>query len=160
MIQAGWLYAHRDCLQDIYAVRRAVFTDEQGFDAGIDRDAYDQTAGHVYVNDEAGRTVATARLFQNEQGEWHAGRFAVLKECRGQGLGDMMLRMILLKASQLSASTLYVSAQLHAAGFYQKFGFSACGPEYLEAGQPHLPMKVDLDQVDWHPACKKSGRDA
>lgn len=155
MIQAGWAYAHKDDLTAIYAVRRRVFSEEQGFDPAIDHDDYDQVAGHVYVKDETGQTVGTGRLFKDDQGLWHAGRFAVLNHCRGQRFGDMILRMVLQKAQQLGVEDLYISAQMHAVGFYKKFGFVACGDEYEEAGQPHLPMKVAISTVDWHPACKK-----
>lgn len=155
MVQAGWLYAHRDDLTQIYAVRETVFAQEQGFDANIDQDDYDQAAGHAYVKNDQGIIVGTARLFQDKQKIWRAGRFAVLKEYRGQGFGDLLLRMILYKAEQLAVTELYVNAQRHVAGFYSKFGFTPHADEYLEEGQPHIPMKVYIDDVNWHTGCQK-----
>ena len=36
------------------------------------------------------------------------------------------------------------SAQTHALGFYEKFGFVAFGDEYLDVGIPHRSMRLRL----------------
>ena len=37
-----------------------------------------------------------------------------------------------------------LGAQTYAIGFYEKLGFTACGPEYDDAGIPHRDMSRDL----------------
>jgi predicted GNAT family N-acyltransferase len=37
-----------------------------------------------------------------------------------------------------------LSAQIHAAAFYADAGFVAEGEQYLEAGIPHVAMRLDL----------------
>ena len=37
-----------------------------------------------------------------------------------------------------------LGAQTHAIGFYEKLGFTAFGPEYLDAGIPHRDMDRPL----------------
>ena len=52
------------------------------------------------------------------------------------GHTDRMLRPGLPKAQALS--------QTHALGFYERLGFTAFGPEYMDAGIPHRDMVMDL----------------
>jgi ElaA protein len=34
-----------------------------------------------------------------------------------------------------------LASQAHLAGFYGRYGFVATGPEYLDDGIPHVPMR-------------------
>jgi predicted GNAT family N-acyltransferase len=69
---------------------------------------------------------------------------AVLKEFRGRRLGDMVMRMLMVKAHDMGAAEVFVGAQCRAQGFYEKLGFTVCGEEYDDEGVPHLPMKAVL----------------
>lgn len=123
-----------------FAIRRAVFVEEQGFAAESEFDEIDAAALHVLVT-EGGRPAATARLYQ-QGGEWHIGRVAVMGEFRGKGIGSLAMRMLMQKAEDLGASVVHVGAQRRAEAFYAALGFSACGEEYLEEGVAHVPMKA------------------
>lgn len=123
-----------------FAIRQAVFVEEQGFSAITEFDAVDDVALHVLVSED-GEPAATARLYEQD-GAWHIGRVAVLKEHRGRGVGEIAMRILMQKAVQLGAQEVHVGAQRQAEGFYLRLGFTPCGPEYDDEGVPHVPMKA------------------
>jgi predicted GNAT family N-acyltransferase len=47
-------------------------------------------------------------------------------------------------AREMGYSSIAISAQSHAVGFYEGLGYVAVGYEYFEAGIPHLEMHVRL----------------
>ncbi len=117
-------------------IRFAVFVDEQKVPAEIELDEHDATSLHVIAR-EAGRAVGTGRLLL----DGHIGRMAVLRDWRGRGVGAAMLD-VLVEAARLRGDTSVVlSAQTHALDFYRKAGFVVEGPEFMEAGIPHQPMR-------------------
>lgn len=125
---------------EVFAIRRKVFIEEQGFSAVAEFDVIDREALHALVLLH-GQPAATARLFERG-GQWHIGRVAVLKEHRGGGLGQAAMRMLMQKAADFGASEVLVGAQRRAQGFYEALGFTPCGPEYDEEGVLHVPMKA------------------
>ena len=143
------------------AVRQAVFVREQGFDAALDHDRYDDISAHVLLYDQtdeagnpAGPPVATGRLFWLD-GEFVIGRVCVLKEKRGQHLGDLTMRMLLYKAMQHGAQWVCVGAQKQAAGFYARYGFE-CVQEYLDEGVAHVRMRVRGDRINLEGTCQRA----
>ncbi len=128
--------------EQCFAVRRAVFMEEQGFQNEFD--AIDEEAHHLlFLDDE--KPIATARLFFDD-GVWHIGRVCTLKEYRGQGIGKFLIEECLLKAKELRRSkTVVLGAQVQAKGFYEACGFRAYGEEYDDEGCPHIRMRMELD---------------
>lgn len=143
------------------AVRKAVFVDKQGFDAALDHDLYDPISAHVLLydqTDEAGNplgpAVATGRLFWRD-GEFVIGRVCVLREKRGQKLGDLVMRMLLYKAIQHGASSVTLGAQARAVPFYARYGFEPV-EEYWDEGVLHVRMRVRGDRINLEGSCHKT----
>jgi YbgC/YbaW family acyl-CoA thioester hydrolase len=128
------------------AVRLAVFVDEQGIPEAEEWDDDDQGAVHAVACNLAGLPMGTARLIYLGQEAGHAkiGRMAVLRSCRGMGLGAKVLLALLEQARQRQIQHLSLSAQLGAMPFYARYGFQAEGPEYDEVGIPHQRMTLTL----------------
>lgn len=105
-----------------FALRQTVFTREQGFAPEDDRDAQDKTALHVLGLDGAGAVCCTARLFCEKPEVWHAGRIAVRRDVRGQGVGRRLMRELACKARALGGKTLELGAQIDKQGFYEAVG--------------------------------------
>lgn len=145
MIRAYFLMGFED-LSKALAIREKVFVEEQGFSRELERDGLDACALHAVVEDE-GVPCATGRLY-SENGQWHIGRMAVLKEKRGLHLGDLLVRMLLDRAIRSGAEEVYVGAQKHAQGFYEKLSFEVCGPEYDEEGCAHVPMMTTKERIE------------
>ena len=77
-----------------HGLRKEVFVDEQGFSLEADRDEQDKNALHVLGLDETGAARCTARVFADAPGVWHAGRIAVQRGLRGQGVGRLLLAAV------------------------------------------------------------------
>lgn len=126
-----------------HALRRTVFMDEQGISETDEFDDLDPVAVHLLATVD-GRAMGTARLLTDGT-TGKIGRVCVLPEARGTGLGAALIRAgIAHFEARGGIDTVKLSAQVHALGFYEKLGFTAYGPDYLDAGIPHRDMKLTL----------------
>lgn len=125
------------------ALRRAVFIDEQNVSEAEEWDGLDDAALHLLAFQD-GIPVGTARILTDgETGK--IGRVCVLPVGRGTGLGADLIRAALdLLRARPGIARAKLGAQTHAIGFYEKLGFSVCGPIYDDAGIPHRDMIRDL----------------
>ena len=94
MIRGKYLTS-KDDIAPVLAVRNAVFVEEQGFSAEGERDAYDDMAIYALAFNEEGAPVSTGRLFVDRDGQFTIGRVCTLRAYRGQGYGDLIMRMLL-----------------------------------------------------------------
>jgi predicted GNAT family N-acyltransferase len=70
---------------------------------------------------------------------------AVLRECRGAGVGGAILERLVEEARLRGMREVILSAQTHAIGFYRRHGFREEGPVYQEAGIAHQDMRRVLN---------------
>jgi predicted GNAT family N-acyltransferase len=135
-------FAARDAA---YAIRYAVFVEEQGIPAELEIDAYDPIAEHALAFVD-GQCVATARIYLDEQDSSKAkiGRMAVLKKFRGQGIGTALLGEAIRAGMIQGASVFELHAQQSAAPFYAKLQFKPDGAIFDEVGIPHQRMRLVL----------------
>lgn len=120
-------------------VRRAVFIEEQGVPEALEWDGADEDALHVLATDDEGRPIGTGRaLFHGACA--HIGRMAVVKPWRGRGVGRAILEALLAEIDRRGLERVFLNAQLHAVPFYEKSGFRREGPEFDDAGMPHVRM--------------------
>ena len=118
-------------------IRISVFIEEQQVPESEEWDDEDSTALHIIAFKD-GEPVATARLTQKGK----IGRMAVLKVHRKQGIGSMMLVKLIAAAKQRGLQEIKLWSQTHAQAFYKKHGFTAQGDEFLDAGIPHVEMRL------------------
>jgi hypothetical protein len=121
-------------------IRELVFVHEQGVPLELEMDEQDAWCDHALAEAGDGQAIGTARLLP----DGHIGRMAVLKTWRGQGVGALLLQALVEQARSRGHATLCLNAQVHAAGFYRRYGFETAGPEFIEAGIPHVAMRRDL----------------
>ncbi len=133
-----------DYFRIVKNIRESVFTAEQGADEKTEFDSYDEAGkGTLYsLLYDGENAVATSRLTITEEG-FKIGRIAVLKEYRGKGCGEKIVRAVLKKAFEKGAETVFVDAQNYAVPFYEKFGFKITGSQIFDRGLPHMPMSLD-----------------
>lgn len=136
-----------------FAVRKEVFVGEQGVPEDLEYDAYDAVAVHVLAVREDGVPLGTGRLLFGEAAAdkvggdlalGSLGRLAVTQEARGLGVGVALVRAIEDAARARGLAAVDLHAQTHALVFYERLGYEAYGPEYLEAGIPHQGMRRAL----------------
>lgn len=123
--------------QPLIAVREAVFIVEQNVPVALEWDGADETAQHLLAVSAIGEPVGCARLL----GDGSIGRMAVVKHWRGCGVGAALLNASISLYQQQGMYILTLSAQVHAIGFYEKFGFKVCSDIYLDAGILHRDMQ-------------------
>ena len=121
-------------------IRELVFVREQGVPLELEWDDQDPRCDHALAHTADGTAVGTGRLLP----DGHVGRMAVLKEWRGKGVGALLLLALIEQARQRRHAQVRLNAQAYAAGFYRRYGFEISGPEFMEAGIPHVPMQRDL----------------
>ena len=129
----GCWQEHKCSLTD---VRCQVFVVEQQVPKALELDAHDPDCHHVLVTDAQGRPVGAARI----KADGHIGRMAVLKDCRGQGIGSAMLEALLAYASEQGHTHVFLHAQINAVPFYTRFGFVESGEPFIDAGILHRRM--------------------
>lgn len=123
------------------ALRQEVFMGEQGFSCEFDET--DNRALHLVLYD-GGEAVAVCRMFPEGPDSWHIGRVAVKKGHRGRGLGKAVMNEAEAALALRGAKRAVLSAQVRAAGFYRKLGYTQAGGEYLEESCPHVDMEKRL----------------
>lgn len=132
-----------DDIATCQALRRVVFIQEQGVSAEEEVDGLDPVATHLLATVD-GRPMGTARLLEQD-GVGKIGRVCVLPAARGTGLGAALIRAAVQEfRSRPGIARVKLGAQTHALGFYEKLGFTAFGPEYLDAGILHRDMVLPL----------------
>ncbi len=129
-----------DALPLARPVRENVFIVEQGVPRELEWDDWDARSDHAVALAAERQAIGTARLLS----DGHIGRMAVLKDWRGQGVGSALFQALLELARAKGMVVVALNAQTHAAGFYRRFGFSQAGEEFVEAGIPHVAMRLTL----------------
>ena len=127
-------------------LRRLVFIVEQKVPQEEEWDGKDEDAWHWLATDNEDNPIGTARLLASGQ----IGRMAVLDDYRGLKVGQAMLEQAVDKARRLGFANVYLNAQSHALGFYQKAGFEAVGEEFMEAGIAHFRMEQAVIALNDH----------
>jgi ElaA protein len=96
------------------------------------------TTVHLWFADDEGTVLSTIRVLEN--GEDRAiGRVATAASARGRGLSAELVR----RGIELCGGrTIDIGAQAYLEHWYERFGFRRSGPDYLEDGIRHLPMRL------------------
>ena len=120
-----------DVTEDTKYIRETVFVIEQGFSEEFDE--IDKKSIHLLIKVNNKR-AATARIFKSDHSntKWTVGRFAVLKEFRGIGLGSFLMKKVEEKRKK------------QAEKFYLSLGYTPMGDIYYDQHAPHIHMEKEL----------------
>nr|XP_019005920.1 uncharacterized protein I203_01238 [Kwoniella mangroviensis CBS 8507]OCF69381.1 hypothetical protein I203_01238 [Kwoniella mangroviensis CBS 8507] len=149
-------------IQRCMQIRKDVFIDEQGYDIRVETNDDDHRSAHFLLvllkTDEA---VGTIRLINenNQEGEAHSymaaaalnpqlGRFAILKQYRGQGLGVPLIQALHDHVREKGGKEVWCQSQaadptqggVDATGFYKRLGYVNKGEKYIKEGTVHQDM--------------------
>ena len=127
-------------LKTCLALRHEVFVIEQNVSLEEEQDGLDPEAVHFLASID-GAPVGTLRiLIKGDTGK--IGRICVVQSARGTGCGASLVRSALAYLSTVPDVTrAMLGSQEHAIGFYERLGFVAFGPTYMDAGIPHRDME-------------------
>ncbi len=135
-----------------FAIRRAVFVEEQGLFVGSDVDEHDAHAIHIIAVDQAtGRAAGAVRVYEAEPGIWYGGRMAVLKAYRQHrpAVGPLLDRLAERTVHERGCRRFLAYIQLQNVRFFQRLGWCCIGEPVLHYGQPHQLMEANLSAQLW-----------
>lgn len=123
-------------LYDLLRLRVAVFVVEQKCPYA-ELDGRDTERGTVHVwAEEDGRVLAYLRILVDGEAA-RIGRVCTAEHARGRGLAAQLMSTAL---QHLGDRPSRLDAQTPLRGWYERFGYSPAGAEFLEDGIPHTPM--------------------
>ena len=132
---------------DAFALREAVFVNEQGFALEIEQDAFDATSVHAVAYNRLGKPLGTGRLLPSETihdtvsiKSSKIGRMAVHRVMRGSKLGREIMSALMAAAKSRGDAEIVLHAQCNAKNFYLKQGFTQRGLPFDEEGMQHIEM--------------------
>jgi ElaA protein len=122
----------------VWRLRQDVFVVEQACPYP-DLDGRDPEPGtrHVVLTDADGTLQGYLRLLDDGDVA-RIGRVVLTAAARGRGLADQLMRAAL---AETTGREVVLDAQSPLAGWYASFGFEVSGPEFLEDGIAHVPMR-------------------
>ena len=123
----------------LMAVREPVFIVEQEVEPDFEWDDIDAVAIHLLAHVD-NHPVGCARIIKHQK----IGRMAVLKNWRGLGIGQALLREAITICQMHGSKTINLTAQTHAISFYKQAGFIETSGVYQDANIPHVDMQLIL----------------
>ncbi len=123
---------------DVWRLRQHVFVVEQSCPyPDLDGRDLEEGTRHVLMQDD-GKLSGYARVL-DDGGEWRIGRVVLAPRARGRGRADRLLETALTVCKD---RPVVMDAQTPLRAWYERFGFEVDGPEFLDDGIPHLPMRL------------------
>lgn len=128
-----------------FAIRNAVFVQEQGIPLHLELDSYDPEALHIILFSEK-QCIGSVRVCFPSKDQAKIGRLAVLKECRGLKGGKILMEAVDDLCISKGIKSAILHAQVQVVGFYGKLGYSVLGDEaFEEDGVMHRLMEKKYD---------------
>ena len=124
------LYAILRLRVDVFVVEQACAYPE------LDGRDLEPSTVHLWASDDAGPT-AYLRVLQDSDAA-RIGRVCTRADARGSGLAAELMQAAL---DRFADRPVILDAQAQLAGWYTRFGFQPDGPEFVEDGIPHIPMR-------------------
>ena len=85
-----------------------------------------------------GAVAATLRVLREADGSARIGRVATAPVARGRGLAAALMQHAMALTAGVDVE---LHAQSHLESWYERFGFTRCGADYLDDGILHTPMR-------------------
>lgn len=123
-------------LETIFSIRKVVFVEEQNCPPELEWEHEEESTHFLAFIDSV--PAGAARWRQTEKG-YKLERFSVLAEFRGRGVGQALVKAVLLDLPS-DAGEIYLNSQISAIDFYKRFGFEKVGEQFEEAGIQHYAM--------------------
>lgn len=125
------LYALLRLRTDVFVVeQQCAYPELDGRDADLGTE-------HLWLEAD-GAPVATLRILRGDGAAYRVGRVATHRDHRGRGYASRLVTEALRRTGD---EVVEIEAQTYLQEWYERFGFRRTGPDFLEDGIPHLPMR-------------------
>ncbi|HEX5534387.1 MAG TPA: GNAT family N-acetyltransferase [Actinomycetales bacterium] len=137
---AAWRDLDPLTLHDIVRLRVDVFVVEQACPyPELDGRDVEPGTEHVWWADSGElRVDAYLRVLAEPGGGRRIGRVVTRPEARRRGLSTLLVRDAVQRHGH---EEIVLDAQSYLVCYYATFGFAPTGPEFIEDGVPHVPMR-------------------
>lgn len=133
-IGAADLYAALALRSQVFVVEQAcVYLDPDGRDLA-------PTTTHLWLRDASGGIASYLRVLAEPTGGHRIGRVVTAPDHRGRRLSARLIDIALEHAEH----PVVLDAQSHLVAMYARNGFVPSGPEFIEDGIPHTPMRLEV----------------
>jgi putative N-acetyltransferase (TIGR04045 family) len=132
---------------EYFAVRHAIFVEEQGLFAGTDVDEHDDDAIHIIaVAGDSGAVVGAVRCYDAGDDLWYGGRLAVLPAYRHQAaaIGANLCQLAEATVIENGCRRFLAYIQLQNVRFFERLGWHAQDEPFLHCGKLHQTMAASL----------------
>jgi putative N-acetyltransferase (TIGR04045 family) len=141
---------------EYYAVRQAIFVEEQTLFHGTDVDEYDddfRTIHLVAVTAETGAVVGAVRCYTIGDDVWYGGRLAVLPEYRHHpaAIGPNLCRLAEASVIERGCRRFLAYIQMQNVRFFKRLNWSVVGEPMDYHGCPHQLMAASLTVTRFEP---------
>lgn len=126
-----------------FAIRIAVFVDEQGVPLQDELDSHEDEAEHVLAYDDSNSPVGTGR-WRVVDGAAKLERICLLPAYRKSGLGRLLVGAMEASARAKHLPKALLHGQVQAAPFYEKLGYRRISQPFEEDGIMHIVMTKEL----------------
>lgn len=131
-LDAATLYALLRLRVDVFVVeQQCPYPELDGRDT-------EPTTRHLWLGPAATQPLSYLRILAEPDGVARIGRVCTAAHARSGGLTRRLMSAAL---ERIGEQPCVLDAQSYLVEFYQSFGFSPDGPEFLEDGIPHVPMR-------------------
>ena len=141
---------------EYFAVRQAIFVEEQAMFHGTDEDEHDadpRTIHLVAINAATGAVVGAVRCYTVGNDVWYGGRLAVLPEYRHHpaAIGPNLCRLAEASVLERGCRRFLAYIQMQNVRFFERLNWSAVGEPVDYHGQLHQLMAASLTVTHFEP---------
>ena len=129
-----------------FAVRQAVFVNDQRLFRESDRDEIDDDPGTIHlVADAGGLGVGAVRIYPlGATNRWQGDRLAVLPDYRASRVGVDLVQLAVRTAARHGGLVMEAHVQVANVPFFESLGWQVQGPTEIYVAALHQPMVCDL----------------
>ena len=120
----------------------------------IGKDAFDEMAMYALAFDESDDPVGSGRLRIDSDNHFRIDYLGVLPEQRRRYIGDLLTRMLLYKAQELNAASVYALVPRAYMRFFTRYGFKPI----KESDSDECQMYVEGDKIILEGSCSHSSK--
>ncbi len=141
---------------EYFAVRQAIFVEEQGMFHGTDVDEHDEDPRTIHlaaVNTETGAVVGAVRCYTAGDDVWYGGRLAVLPEYRHHpaAIGPNLCRLAEASVIEHGCRRFLAYIQVQNVSFFRRLHWNTVGEPVDYHGHPHQLMAASLTVARFEP---------